>query len=308
MILVLCLNAAVDKTIAVPALRLRSLNRPRSVVTLPGGKGINVARALKTLGRPGLVLGFTAGNTGDFIESSLRREGVAARWVRLARGQSRTCLAVLHGRGAPTEVNEDGAPVSARDLGRLERAFDRHARRAKVVIASGSLPPGCPAGLYAKLIRRARKAGVPAYLDASGPALRAGLAARPELAKMNRDEAASVGLPVAKAAVLARALQRLAENGPRDVVVTLGADGAVAFLGGRRLMATPPKVRSDAPGGCGDTILAGLARERGDGASPERALAYAAGLATASALVAGAGVFRPDSVGRIVRRVRVESC
>ncbi|MBI4347599.1 MAG: 1-phosphofructokinase family hexose kinase [Elusimicrobia bacterium] len=305
MILVLCLNAAVDKTIALPRLRLARLNRPRRVVTLPGGKGINVARALRSLGRRGVVLGFTAGETGDFIEASLRREGIPARWLRLAGGQSRMCLAILDGRPAPTEINEPGAPVGTSDVWRLERAFDPLARRARVIVASGSLPPGCPDDVYARLIRRVRRLGRPVYLDASGSALKRALPARPDLVKMNRDEAASVGLPVSSPSRLSRALERLAERGPREAVVTLGAAGAVAFTAGRRLHAVPPRVRSVSPVGCGDTFLAALVRERLLGSPPERALAAAAGTATASTLVPGAAVFRPGDVARVVARVRV---
>lgn len=305
MILVLCLNAAVDKTVLVERLRLRRLNRPSRVVTLAGGKGINVARALSGLGESPRVLGFTAGQTGDLIERALAGEGIAARWVRLGRGQSRTCLAILDGSGAPTELNEAGAPVARADLARLGRAYGRLARRSRLVIASGSLPPGCPAGAYARLIREARGLGRRVFLDTSGAALRPAVAARPDLVKLNQHEAASLGLPSSRPAAIARALEALSSSGPRDSIVTLGPAGAAAYLGGKRLYAAAPRVRSVSPVGCGDTFLAGLAHELLAGRGPERALAYATALATASALVSGAGVVRRSDVGPILARVRV---
>lgn len=305
MILVLCLNAAVDKTMLVDGLRLGRLNRPKRVVTLAGGKGINVARVLTGLGEKALVLGFTAGHTGDFIEGALAAEGVAARWLRLAHGQSRTCLAILDGSGTPTELNEPGAEVGRGDLARLGKAYRGLAERARLVIASGSLPPGCPEGTYARLILSARSLGRRVFLDTSGPALRPAVAARPNLVKLNQAEAASLGLPASRPAEIARALEALAARGPKDAIVTLGPEGAVAHLGGRRLHARPPWVRSVSPVGCGDTFLAGLARELLAGRGPERALAYATALATASALVSGAGVVRRSDVGPILARVRV---
>ncbi|MCX5789107.1 MAG: hexose kinase [Elusimicrobia bacterium] len=313
MILILCLNAAVDKTVVVDRLRLRRLNRPGRVLTLPGGKGINVARVLARLGERPLVLGFTAGYTGVFIESALREEGLAARWLRLAAGQSRTCLAILHGRGgpdpgrgAPTELNEAGAVIGARDLRRLTRECGALAKRSRLVILSGSLPPGCPPGTYARLIQEVRRHGRRVFLDTSTPALKPALTARPDLVKLNRDEAASLGLPVGRPDALARALENAAQRGARDAIVTLGPAGAVAFLGGRRLMAEPPKVRSVSPVGCGDTFLAAFARETLRGIDPRRALAFATAVGTASALVPGAGVVRMADVGPILRKVRVK--
>ena len=312
MVLILCLNAAVDKTVVVDDLRLRRLNRPARVVTLPGGKGINVARVLAGLGERPLVLGFTAGYTGDFIERGLREEGISARWLRLARGHSRMCLAMLDGGGAPTELNEAGAVVGGPDLARLTSVCGRLSRAARLVVMSGSLPPGCPAGTYSRLIREVRRHGRMVFLDTSGPALKAGLAAGPDLVKLNREEAAFLGLPVRRTDALARALEALASRGPgarsrgpRAAIVTLGPAGAVAYFGGRRLVARPPRVRSVSPVGCGDTFLAGLANEILSGAAPERALAFATALATASALVPGAGVVRAADVGPILKRVRV---
>lgn len=302
MVLVLCLNAAVDKTVLVDRFRLRALNRPRRLVTLPGGKGINVARALKLLGRRSTILGFTAGNTGDYIEEAVADEGLAGSWVRLARGQSRTCLAILDRAPVPTELNEAGPVPSRAELSRLLEECRRLSRRCEALVFSGSLPPGCPPSICAALVSEGRSLGRPVYLDTSGEALKAGLAAGPSLVKLNRDEAASLGLPVGRPAPLVRALSRL---GVKDAIVTLGPEGAVAWLGGLRLSARPPKVRGVSPVGCGDTFLAGLLDRLGRGDGPAESLRYATGLATASCLVPGAGVFRRSDVPAIVRRVDV---
>lgn len=307
MILVLCLNAAVDKTVELDRLGLRRLNRPRRVFTLAGGKGINVGRVLTKLGEEPKVLGFVAGYTGAFIERAVAEEGIQASWVRLERGRSRTCLAILHGRGAPTELNEAGAPVSRADFARLLERYRALARKSSLVIASGSLPPGCPAAAYARLVREARNLGRPVFVDTSGPALKHAIAARPHLLKLNRAEAASLGMTDRRPAALARALESLAARGPRHCIATLGPAGAVAYLGGRRLLVRPPRVHALSPVGCGDTFLAGLARELLAGRAPERALAYATALATASALVPGAGVVRLRDVGPLLARTRVSA-
>ncbi|MEK7744446.1 MAG: PfkB family carbohydrate kinase, partial [Elusimicrobiota bacterium] len=167
MILVLCLNAAVDKTVTVRRLSPGRRNRIASFLALPGGKGVNVARALRSLGEDPFLLGFTAGHSGRFIEDGVRRERIAARWIRL-----------LDGGSDPTEFNEPGPLVRAADFERLEKAYRALLPKAGIVGLSGSLPLGLPPGAYARLILLAKKAGRTVFLDTSapalGPALRAG--------------------------------------------------------------------------------------------------------------------------------------
>lgn len=293
-VLVICLNPSVDKTCVLPVLTPRRRHHLPTVLALAGGKGINAARVLRRLGARPLVLGFTAGHSGRFIEEATRAEGIAARWVRPAEGESRTCLSVLHGGTAPTELNEVGPRIGKADLSRFLAAYRAELESARMVILSGSLPPGVPAGIYARLIRLGRTAGRPVFLDASGAALRLGLAARPDLAKLNEEEALSVGLGPRRI---------LPKKGP-DLVVTLGPRGAVGRLGGRMIRCVPPKVRALSPVGCGDTFMAGLAWSLLRASPPEAALAYATALATASARVLGAGVFRKRDLAEILSRVR----
>ena len=96
MILTVTLNAAIDKTHLIPGFATDRVNRPAQVIALAGGKGINVSRVLKTLGTDTLATGLVAGHAGGFILSSLDAEGVSHDFHRLASGESRTCLAVVH--------------------------------------------------------------------------------------------------------------------------------------------------------------------------------------------------------------------
>lgn len=302
MILVLCLNAAVDKTALVRRFAAHALNRLERPLSLPGGKGLNVARALRLMGEKPLVLGFIAGHAGAFIEEASRREGLVARWIRLPKGESRVCLSILDGGPAPTEANEPGPDVSRRDLLRLEAEYRRLLPRARLVVLSGSLPLGCPPAAYARLIGLARRAGRPAFLDTSGAALASAVGARPELVKLNSEEASSLGVDPAKPA---EALRSLLDRGPRMAAITVGPRGAVALFDGLPLRAAPPKVRVLTPIGAGDTFLAGLARSWLRGEPPERVLAYSVAAATASCQVLGAGLFRPRDAAALLRRVRV---
>lgn len=300
-VLTLCLNPAVDKTAFVRRVRPGGAHRLDRTLSLPGGKGINVARALRRLGLRPRLLGWTAGETGAWIEREVRRERLAARWVRVPRGESRVCLSVVV-RGEPTDFNEVGPAVAAADVARLAAAFARLARGPGLAILSGSLPPGCPASIYARLARLSRRRGLEVLLDAAAPALEAGLAGRPDLAKLNSDEAASLGLAPARGRAALGAILRW---GAREAVVTLGPRGAIAFLAGKFLRAEPPRVAAMTPIGCGDTFLAGLAHARLRRWPAERSLGFATALATASALVPGAGLFRRADLAAVLRRTKV---
>lgn len=308
MILVLCINSAVDKTLVVPGFRLGRLFRPAQTKVLAGGKGINVARVLRRFRVPVRVIGVAAGDTGRSIRGMLRAEGIPAEWVSAKAGRSRTCLAVVDGRGGrPTEINEHGPALTRAELRAFERRVLAALPRAQLLVAAGSLPPGVPDGFYRRLIARARAKGVPSVLDTSGRALAEGLAARPALVKINDEEAASIGLAVASRRGRRRALARLLRVAQR-VVVTRGRKGLFAAASerdGRRFWTCkPPRVRTLCPIGSGDTLLAGLIVGWRRGWTAERCLRFATALAAANTLVLGAGLFRDADRRRIEPRVR----
>src|SRR5512144_1251596 len=90
MILCLNLNAAIDKTIVVSSFEINKIHRPESVLALAGGKGCNVARALKTLKEIPVVSGWVGGFAGQFIERELQQEGIQTDFVH-TDFESRTC-------------------------------------------------------------------------------------------------------------------------------------------------------------------------------------------------------------------------
>ena len=116
MIITVTLNAAIDKTLEVPNFRLGRRHRSVAQTTMPGGKGVNVARAVKRLGRPVVATGFTGGPTGTRVVELLTDESILSDFVRI-REESRTNTAVLDPTsGEQTEINERGPAVSAQEL------------------------------------------------------------------------------------------------------------------------------------------------------------------------------------------------
>src|SRR6185437_114419 len=202
-IIVVCLNPALDVTHHLDAVDWGGVNRPRTVPARPGGKGLNVARTLQALGVDVLVLGLAGGITGAGVEAGLRERCVPAAFTPVA-GETRRTFSVVEGsvagRGV-TAFHEAGPEVGEEELARFRRGYEQALEGASAVVLSGSLPPGLQAGTYATLIETATAADVPAVLDTHGEALRRGAAAGAAIVKPNLAElAALAGRPLAPAA------------------------------------------------------------------------------------------------------------
>ena len=185
-----------------------------------GGKGVNFARALRSLGPlglpddPPLVVGFASGRAGETIREGLDEERIDCDLVSFP-GESRTCTIVLDLEGEATVVNEAGPPIE--DASRLLAVFESRLEESRAVAFMGSLPPGIPPALYAEMIARARQAGRWCLLDTSGEALRRGLDAGPNLAKPNRREAEELlGFPLSSDGARREGVERIRSLGACD--------------------------------------------------------------------------------------------
>src|SRR4051794_29002050 len=168
MILTITLNAAIDKTLAVPNFRLGQRHRAVEQASMAGGKGVNVARALRRLGQPVIAAGVAGGATGSLIVEQLNSEGGLNDFVRISE-ESRTSTAVIDPTsGEQTEINERGPSLSEEDLDRFMDKFHYLAKGADVCVLSGSLPRGVDAGLYARLVEEASRLGARCVLDSEG--------------------------------------------------------------------------------------------------------------------------------------------
>ena len=229
MIATVTLNPALDKTMAIRGFAIGATNRASIEQIDAGGKGINVAKAARQLGCPAIALGFLAGANGRWIADALQAMGIPCdfEWVP---GETRVNLKIKDPlTGTETEINEPGFQVGADNLESLKRKIEEQAGLCSVMVFSGSLPPGVPPEIYAEFIRIARNRGAQTILDTAGAALKYGIAAGPDLIKPNRAEAEEVlGTRIDGEAALVGAARRLLELGARVVVLSLGADGALA--------------------------------------------------------------------------------
>lgn len=259
-VLTVALNPSIDKTVVVERLQPYGLNRVLQSESDPGGKGINAARVLHSFGAEVALTGFLAGSTGKMLAESLQAEGLSCDFLEIP-GQTRINLKVFD-RSAKktTEINERGCAVAAGDLARLEARFKALCRDARLVVLSGSLPPGVPDDIYARLIKTAKAAGAAAILDADGEALRKGVRGIPYAVKPNIHElSALAGRPLKTARDALNAGRELTARGVRIVIVSMGADGAVALDGREAFQADPWKISVQSATGAGDSMVGALA-------------------------------------------------
>ena len=192
MIVTVTLNAALDRTVRVPNFQLGGRHRADSSLRLPGGKGVNVARALKALGEPVIATGLAGGRTGLHIIEELTAEGILNDFVRIA-DESRTSTAVIDPtNNQQTEINEYGPSVQPAELDVLINKIRYLSKGADVFVLAGSLPRDVPSGYYETLLRELRRVKMITAVDASGPALRAALAAEPGVVSPNVREAEEI--------------------------------------------------------------------------------------------------------------------
>ena len=309
MIVTVTLNAALDRSLTVPVLQVGHRHRASDVVTLAGGKGVNVARALKSLEVPVVATGLAGGRTGTRIVEELTAEAILNYFVRIHE-ESRTSTLVLDPTsGTHTEIYEWGPRVTPSELGMLMDKVRYLARGADVVVLAGSLPRGVDEGFYADAAREVARRGVQVVLDTEGEPLRRGLEAEPWLVSPNQHEAEQlVGQELSDDEDFLWALDAIAEMGARNVQITLET-GCFALVREerrtRRYRAVCPLLDPVSVVGAGDALLARWLAARSDDVGVEDALRLAVGAGAASVLEVGGGRFDPAEARRLAAAVEV---
>ncbi|MEV0671226.1 1-phosphofructokinase family hexose kinase [Mycobacterium sp. NPDC050441] len=305
MIITVTPNPSLDRTVTLGSPLTRgAVQRVDSVTVEPGGKGINVARAL-TLADVAAEAVLPAADT-DPLLGALRGLGVPFTGVPIAESV-RTNVAITESDGTTTKLNERGALVDADALEALTRCVLAKAQDASWVVLSGSLPPGMPVSWYADVVALLAPLDCRVAVDTSEAplaALAAGFeVAAPDLIKPNAEELAD--LAGVSAAVLEDAAAQgdmspvvtaalgLVARGVGAVLATLGAAGAVLVDGTGAWLATPPPIVPRSTVGAGDASLAGYLRAAVSGAEAPQRLQMAVAYGSAAAALPGSALPTP---------------
>ncbi|MFH8405230.1 1-phosphofructokinase family hexose kinase [Streptomyces sp. NPDC018019] len=303
MILTVTLNAALDITYRVPRLQPHTTHRVTEVAERPGGKGLNVARVLTALGHEAVATGFAGGGTGDALRSLLAQEtAVTDALVPVGGATRRTVAVVDESTGDTTQLNEAGPTVTPAEWDAFMTTYRELLADARAVALCGSLPPGVPVDVYARLTRAARTADVPVLLDTSGEPLRRGLAARPDLAKPNADELAAL----TGSTEPLRAARDARRRGAHTVAASLGADGMLVVTADGAWQAAPPRRIAGNPTGAGDSAVAGLLSGLVEDLSWPARLARAVALSAATVRAPAAGEFDRGTYEELLPQITVK--
>ncbi len=310
MIITVTLNAAIDNTLAVPHFRLGARHRAVDKHAAAGGKGINVARALKCLGQPVIATGFAGGVTGTRIIEYLTGESVLNDFVRIGEESRTSTVLIDPTNGQQTEINEHGPEVTDAELDLFREKLMYLAPGADICVIAGSIPRGIPAEFYGELVTELRSAGVVTLVDAEGEVMSQALRAEPDLIAPNVVESEElVGREFVDAEDLASAPAELRGLGARDAVVTT-ADGCWAVLDASpdvTLRVHGPTLDPITTVGSGDALVAGLVSARYIGLGDEAALRYAVACGAESTQHFGAGTLDRAAVDQLLDSVEVQA-
>ncbi|WSQ09842.1 1-phosphofructokinase [Streptomyces sp. NBC_01231] len=293
MILTVTPNPSLDRTYEVPSLDRGEVIRATGERMDPGGKGVNVSRAVSAAGQCTVAVLPLGGAPGALVAHLLDAQGIEVAPVPVA-GATRSNIALAESDGVLTKINAPGPELSVEERELLLETVRVQSRDADWIACCGSLPRGLAPQWYAELVARAHAVGARIALDTSGPALLAALRERPDVVKPNAEELSeAVGRPLSTVGDAMKAAEELREMGAGAVLASLGADGQLlvngdgAWFGSARV----ETVRSNV--GAGDSSLAGFLIAGGSG--PE-ALASAVAHGAAAVQLPGSEMPTPGDL------------
>lgn len=309
---ILCVSAnpAIDRRLRFDSISLGRINRAISAENLPGGKAAHVAMTAQALHARPLWLGFLGGSVGEEFVAEFRKLQIELVAIRTSR-RTRMNLELLESSGKITEILEPGETPRSAELLRMVRSLGTGLQRkwrGAVVVISGSLPGGVFSGFYGRLISAARSAGARAFLDTSGKALRAALAARPALIKPNLEEAeAFLGHSLKNQVAIVGAARTFIERGAESAAISFGAKGLIwaESKNGPVWIARPPALKSISTVGCGDATMAGFAIAAARGRAGEGAVRLATACGVANCLAKFPGRVSASVVKSLIPQIEV---
>ena len=305
MILTVSCNPAIDKTYNTSNVMIGQVNRMRDLVSIPGGKAVNVTKVLRQFDAHVTATGFIGGYTGEFIEEQLRDMGVNTSFTTI-RGLTRSNMNIIGDDGYVTEILEPGPKILSFEREDFMDRFRELVKISEYVVLSGSLTEGLSEDFYAKLIKICNESGSKAFLDASGEPLKRGIEAVPYCIKPNRRELEyAVGKKLTTEAEIIQAAYEYVKNGISKVIVSMGDKGLLQITKTKVIKAVPPHIKKVNTVGCGDCVVAAMILGMIQGLEDEDIMKFAAGVSAANATTLESGMIPQDKMDQIIEDVVV---
>lgn len=306
MILTVTPNPAVDRVYRIDGFEMGKVHRPESVTVSAGGKGINVARVSKILGADVCALGFTGGSSGSFIESEVKKLGIHCAFTSVS-GETRINVNITDENGRSGEILGNGPFVTENERQAFESEFLSRIGKCSIAAASGSLPQGLDSDFYCFIVNKSNEAGVPIVADTSGKALCEVVKHKPFMVKPNTDELLQLfGQKPSNDSEIKECLVKMHEMGVCVPLVTLGADGAAAYVEGKCIKFTPPKINAVNTVGSGDSTVGGICTGIDKGIRISESIKLGVACGTANTQFEQTGVVSKELVSEYYNKISVK--
>lgn len=305
MIITVTLNIALDKFYKVPSFSIGDVYRVEKMIQTAGGKGLNVARIIDTLGHPVKAIGISGGYTGKLICELLAQEGIEFEFTE-ASIESRNCINIMSENGVSTELLESGDEVREETVSSFLSHFTRQIASAEVVTLSGSVLRGMPQNIYAQLVAIARKQQKKIILDTNGEYLVHGITEIPTVIKPNRQEIEQImGIEKASTDQVIDYCMSYINKGIEIVMVSLGHEGALLITKNGVWKGTPPELQIVNTVGSGDSMVGAIAIGLVQKESPEQLLRNAIAVSAANTLTESTGKVQISDITKIYKQIQV---
>lgn len=306
-VLTITLHPAIDKVLSVAQLHPNEVARCKVEMVHGGGKGNNVARALTRLNVPVVATGYQGGYSGTFITEHLESEGIATSYVECAQPTRTSTVLQVDDTGDTYPLYEPGQAVSADEIEALKRHIQTLLPETSLILLCGSGQTELLAPVYADIISMARESQVPSILDSSGEALRHAIDARPNAVKVNRNELGGyLDRPLESSEVQIEAMVDLQERGIEIVALSRGEKGLIATDGDEIWEGSLQVERIINVVGCGDSQLAGFAKQYLEAAPIKEMVRWGVACGTANTQVRGAGRIEQKTVDEMLPKVLMD--
>ena len=307
MIITVTLNPALDKTVTLPGFAVNTVNRVETIRLDPGGKGINVSKAVLALGGKTLAISVLGGANGGYIKAALDTMGLPNRMI-LTEGATRTNLKIVDPvLGTNTDINEPGSPVSEDILERVWQTLAETVQSGDTVVFAGKNPPGMADDMLATWIRELKKMSVRVCVDTVGTPMLLALAEKPDIIKPNKAELSELmNRELHDDVQIIEAAKELVDAGVGLVAVSMGSSGAVFVTKDQCIRGYSPKVTVGSTVGAGDSMMAALAHYTEAGCALEETARRAIATATAKVMCSGSEAADLSTILPLIDRVKIE--
>ena len=307
MILTLTINPAVDRTITADRLVFEDRGYILDRGEAPGGRGINASQVVHAFGGKTVAILTAGGKPGERIKTLLGNLGFAYDIVEV-KSDSRMNLTISDRQGLTVKLNEHGMPLLAEELERVKKRVEARLPKAQWLMICGSIQPGVPPHFYCEIIEMAKRAGVRTMLDTDGDALQHALEAKPTIIMPNQHEAERLlGRALITRTQFLEAVDIMQAMGPEQVILSLGARGAIGSSSEGVFEAIPPRVEALCPIGAGDALGAAFAWSMGKKKSFSDSLRWGVAAGTAAAKLPGLAFPTLEQTKAVYKQVEVRT-